>query len=413
MNAVDWRDRTPDLVAAGVVLALGLLECLITDAFWASSLLLVVGTAAAVALARRESALTLALVWMMFVAQMVTGTPVLLTELALAYVAFALARWGSTATVVASGVSIPVAAVVPAVLLVFGLGYGGLLGVYDRGLFASAPSFGGLGTIVLGVLAVAVLGVPWLAGLAVRATSSASTSREFQTRAEQDAARAVHDAEQAREIARLREEQARLARDVHDVVGHSLAVILAQAESAQFLGDDPAVLRATMATIATSARTSLQDVRQVLTGPAEGQQGSGPGSLMQLVDGLRASGHDVRPQVIGTPRPLPPELETVAYRVLQEMLTNAIRHGTRDRPVLVELHWEGDLRIEVRNTVAAPSVVDETQPLHLHDSPGQGVEGMRRRLESVGGRLDVRRREETGATTFTATAWVPVRPAGG
>jgi signal transduction histidine kinase len=80
------------------------------------------------------------------------------------------------------------------------------------------------------------------------------------------------------------------------------------------------------------------------------------------------------------------------------MLTNAIKHGRRDQPVHVERHWEGDLRIEVQN-----GVLSGDSP----DSGGQGLEGMRRRLEAVGGRLDVRRR--ASPPTFTATAWVPVR----
>jgi signal transduction histidine kinase len=103
---------------------------------------------------------------------------------------------------------------------------------------------------------------------------------------------------------------------------------------------------------------------------------------------------------VGNPQPMPPELDVVAYRVLQEMLTNALKHGRRDDPVFVERHWEGELRIEVRNVV---------EPGDAESEPGQGLEGMRRRLESVGGRLDVRRREEDGRTTFTATAWIPVR----
>ena len=122
--------------------------------------------------------------------------------------------------------------------------------------------------LVAGAFGFAVLAVPWLAGLALRFQVRAVESQVSQVAAEEDAARAQRETEQAREIAGLREEQARLARDVHDVVGHSLAVILAQAESAQYLpDDDPAALKKTMATIATSARSSLQDVRHVLAGP--------------------------------------------------------------------------------------------------------------------------------------------------
>ena len=115
---------------------------------------------------------------------------------------------------------------------------------------------------------------------------------------------------------------------------------------------------------------------------------------------MRESGHEVVSSEVGTRQPLPPELDVVAYRVLQEMLTNAIKHGRRDEPVFVERHWEGELRIEVRNVIDADAA---------EDAPGQGLDGMRRRLESVGGHFDVRRRDEAGVPTFTATAWVPVR----
>ena len=145
---------------------------------------------------------------------------------------------------------------------------------------------------VLAVLmGMAVLGVPWLAGLTLRFSDRARQSQVSQVVAEQEAARAVHEAEQAREIARLREDQARLARDVHDVVGHSLAVILAQAESAQYLRDaDTQKLKQTMENIATSARTSLQDVRQVLTRAAPSRSGPAASTPSSTAYGERARG---------------------------------------------------------------------------------------------------------------------------
>jgi signal transduction histidine kinase len=103
------------------------------------------------------------------------------------------------------------------------------------------------------------------------------------------------------------------------------------------------------------------------------------------------------------------------------MLTNAIKHGSRRVPIVVERHWEGELRLEVRNPVDPVETVEtdaadglaETQPIAVQQViAGQGVEGMRRRLESVGGRLDVRRRDAVDASTWTATAWVPLRRAG-
>ena len=103
---------------------------------------------------------------------------------------------------------------------------------------------------------------------------------------------------------------------------------------------------------------------------------------------------------------MPPDLDLVAFRTLQEMMTNAMKHGRRDRPITVERRWpdgdwEATLRISVGNASAAAEVADRTA--------GQGLTGMRQRVESVGGRLDVDRREVAGEPMFTATAWIPVR----
>jgi len=134
-----------------------------------------------------------------------------------------------------------------------------------------------------------------------------------------------------------------------------------------------------------------------------------PGGMDELVDNLRSSGHDVDLVEVGTPRPLPPELDTVAYRVLQETLTNAIRHGRRDQPPSVERHWHDELRLQVRNAVDATD--DETPPLRAAGTAhgGHGLDGMQRRLASVGGRLYVQRHDGDVDVTFTATAWIPLR----
>ena len=420
------RAGAPDIALGAAVLVVGLVEASRAKASWADwwdLAIVVTGIATAVGLSRRAPGIALGLVWVTCLLQLSTGTPVLLAQLSTAAVAFGAARWGSSAVVLLSGVSIPLGAVV-VVLFAASEVYDVFAGVIDySSVIDGAYRFGTTWQVGAAVLGMFVLGSPWLAGLALRFGSRAQQSRVSQVAAEEDAARAVQETEQAREIARLREEQARLARDVHDVVGHSLAVILAQAESAQYLPDaDTDRLKQTMATIATSARTSLQDVRQVLT-TTQGATASGrSASLDSLVDNVRSSGHEVVSSVVGQPQPLPPELETVAYRVLQEMLTNAIRHGRRDTPVTVERHWEGELRLEVRNVVDA-AASDVTQPIRSAatpdapsaagpgQAPGQGMDGMRRRLEAVGGRLDVRRRDEAGGQTFTATAWLPVRSA--
>ena len=397
------RDWAPELYAAGAVFSVGVIEVSRMSSYYGRLpyLLVVAGMMLAAALARKAPGASLGTVWLVSGLSVISGLQVMLVQLAVVFTAFGTARWGRPVVVFLSGVSMPVAAAIAALYLHFaGDDLGRLRALVDFVGYEQAARVGDQSWVVLiGLSGVAVLGVPWLAGLVMRFRDRATESEASQLVAEEGAARAQLAAEQSREIAELREGQARMARDVHDVVGHSLAVILAQAESAQYLEDaDTRKLKQTMANIATSARSSLQDVRHVLTPtPSEPTQ---PGSLDALIAGVRESGHEVVSSEVGNPQPLPPELDVVAYRVLQEMLTNAIKHGRRDDPVFVERHWEGELRIEVRNVVE-PGAEDV--------APGHGLDGMRRRLESVGGRLDVRRRDEGGRATFTATAWIPVR----
>lgn len=350
--------------------------------------------AVAVACSRLLPEVALAAGWGAGLTQLLGSIPLSLAELPLVVVLFGCARWGRIGTVLAAGATIPLAPFLVFQASATSLSYSRL----GKRLLES-------GLTSLTLFGLAILGLPWLLGLTLRFLARASQAREAQHTAEQQVV-------QAQEIVRLREEQNRLARDVHDVVGHSLAVILAQAESAQFLDDaDTTELKRTMATIATSARTSLQDVRYVLSPDAATRT---TGRLETLIDGIRGSGRVVDVQRVGAPRPMPPELEQVAYRVLQEMLTNAIKHGDRERPIAIELAWPDDsalgdsLRIEVGNAVGGEAGEQDGAP----DGAGQGVDGMRRRLASVGGHFDVRRCDIAEGRTFTATAWVPVRDTG-
>jgi signal transduction histidine kinase len=393
-----WQHWAPDVVAGLAVLVMGLVEANgdpTPTSAW-GSVVVVLGLALAVALTRADPGVALTVAWGVGAVHVISGTGPLVTEVVLAYVAFGCARWGTTTVVWLSGLSIPIGATIAVLWLDPNVFYQAL-DVAGVKVLARTAYYGGNGwRLPAGLLGTAILMAPWLLGLALRFSARSEASRRSQVTAEAER-------DQVAEIARLRDEQARLAHDVHDVVGHSLAVILAQAESAQYLDDDDTTgLKRTMATIATSARASLDDVRQVLattsgtTAPPARQA-----DIESRIEGVRASGHEVESTLVGVPQPMPPELEVVAFRVLQEMLTNAIKHGRRDQPVRVERHWEGDLRIEVQNAVPADG------PSGGDGHHGQGLAGMRRRLEAVGGRLDLRRR--TDPSTFTATAWVPVR----
>jgi signal transduction histidine kinase len=400
--SAEWTTLRPwlaDVTLGVLVLVAGLLEQAnlgyLTSSTRFSMLVIAVCMAVAVALFRKAPGFSLLLVWFAGGAQIAFGLPLLIVQASVVFVAFGAARWGSHLTVVLSGLSIPTAGTIA----VYFLRERGFSSVFDyeryRRLYDAAQQLSDSWQIGAGILAMAALTVPWMAGLVLRYAHRAAQSRASQQAAEDEAARAQLESEQAHEIARLREEQTQLARDVHDVVGHSLAVILAQAESAQFLDEaDTSELRRSMANIASSARGSLQDVRQVLTSTSDPI--SGPGELRELVDGVRSSGAEIRFTEVGNARPMPPELATVAYRVLQEMLTNAIRHGTREEAVAVELEWRDQLMIQVGNAIGVPGA---------EGASGQGLEGMRRRLESVGGQLEI----TPDDYRFTTRAWVPMR----
>jgi len=417
------RRSWPDLMLGSAVfvfgvLSIGLLEPVDRSPEGVLFGLVALGMGVASGLFRLAPGVALGVVWLTSMFAVVNRLDVAPVQLSVVLVAYGTGRYGSLVTLWASGLSIPAGAVAV-------LGYLGLVPTDGLGapLVRVLPAGGGhhtmtvlIGLAVGFVFVVALLAMPWTLGLALRLRRRAE--RAAQQRLAADAAR-----HQAEEIARLRGEQTRLARDVHDVVGHSLAVILAQAESAQFRPDaDTAGVQSTLANIAVTARQSLRDVRQVLssTGDEADVSPVPTGSLDALIDGVRSAGNQVHSTVTGTPRPLAPELDVVTFRVLQEMLTNALKHGRRGEPVRVERHWQGDLRIEVENAVSAPVSAGSPRSAPTDDTfrlgtvtPGRGIDGMRRRLESVGGRLDLRRRDDATVGTFTATAWVPLQTQSG
>lgn len=390
-----------------------------------ASLMVTALASVAVALAPRWPGIALSIVWAVLLTVVVLDVPPSAVLVLTVVVGFACSAWGRTAVVWLSGLSIPAAAVVlflamdPTVVSNFAFSVG--LQDVSASLYRARDW-----RTVAAVVAQSLLWLPWLTGLVVR----------FRTRSlSAEDAKAVVEAErdEAAEVARLREQQAQLARDVHDVVGHSLTVILAQAQAAQYLGEEQQV-RASLETIATTAQTSLEDVRRVLastSGDAAPAAAPAAEELHAMLDAVRASGRRVEFAEEGQPRPLPPELATVAHRVMQEMITNAVRHGAEHDPIMVERHWGWDLRLEVSNAIAASPeaapVPEETRPLAvarglfqpdvdlgvpvMPDVPrsaasGQGLQGMRRRLESVGGRLDVRVR--SNPASHTVTAWIPL-----
>lgn len=392
-----WR-WLPDAAVGGAVLVLGFLEVRRAFDLGVDAGLVILAIALAVGLSRAAPAVALGLVWTAGLMQVMLGVPVMLVQLSVAAVAFGAARWGRAATAWAALISMAGGSLIAALLVRWTgvhLGFNPAelvpAGTQDGwwGPFSSVLAENWLATMV--VLGGTLLGVPWLAGAVLRVSADARAESE---RAAADLDRERQDRAQAEELARVREEQSRLARDVHDVVGHSLAVILAQAQAGEYLpDDDPAALKRSLATIARSARGSLRAVRQVLSDTSDGPRTNA--DLDRLIEDLRADGHPITLTGSGAARPLPPEQAMTAFRVLQEMLTNAIRHGRRGRPIEVRRDWdERALVIATRNPADAAAEV----------APGHGLDGMRQRVAAAGGHLDVAHDGEE----FRVTARIPV-----
>ncbi|MBD7949827.1 sensor histidine kinase [Oerskovia rustica] len=386
-----------------------------TDARLVAGVAVVLTTALACALFRRAPGLALGLLLVTGLFQVTTGAALLAVQLTAPLVAFGTSRYGSTPVLWLSGVALPFAPVLAFMYL-------GSDGVYvSSDLVAILLSSGGgdlVGPALVGFGSLAYFLLPWFLGLVLRGRERTSLSRQD----EQAALAALDEAREERaaatEIARLQAGNARLARDVHDVVGHSLAVILAQAESAQYLADDdPDAAKRAMASIAASARQSLRDVRAVLgsTGTPTPAGLLPQGSLQSLIDDVRTAGVQVEDAESGEPRDLTPEEQTVAFRVLQEMLTNALKHGCRDRAVSVRRSWCTEPARTARTgpsgrtTYLLVEVANAVSPGTERGVGGRGIAGLRQRLEPFGGHLSVRTAPlPDGGATFTASAYVPL-----
>ncbi len=229
------------------------------------------GIGVAVALHRRYPGLALAMAWGACAVQVLTGQDLMLSELALVIVAYGDARYGSVLVLWASLLSVPAACAI-------GLADVNLYGASLPGLtvrVVARLTQGGIRpTAAMIAAGCVVLLLPWLLGFALRMRDRALASQAVNAAAERARAEAEDQRAQAQQLAEVRAEQTRLARDVHDVVGHSLAVILAQAQSGDYLpDDDPERLKRAMRDIADSARASLHDVRRILA-----ETSGGPGA---------------------------------------------------------------------------------------------------------------------------------------
>jgi signal transduction histidine kinase len=251
-------------------------------------------------------------------------------------------------------------------------------------------------TAVFSALAVAV--VPLVAGLAVGRQSQLS----LQLAAVAEQLREEQDLKATRAMA---EERNRIARDLHDVVAHSVSVMVVQAGAARLIADvSPSEADDALAVIGDCGRDALADLRRivgVLRRNADQDFGCGAGlaDLGRLAERIRLAGVPTQAVIDGDPR-LPPAADLVAYRVVQEALTNVVKHAgpgaTADVLVVV-----GAEQVTIRITnVTGPGKRDVVA------SSGLGLVGMRERVLAQGGDLQAGPRPDDG---YLVEARLPVQ----
>jgi signal transduction histidine kinase len=254
---------------------------------------------------------------------------------------------------------------------------------YGRDQFPVVPAlFGAL-----------VWGGAWVLGDRVR------LRRERVANLEERARQAERETARERRLAAA-EERTRIARDLHDSAGHAINVILVHAGAARLLAEkDPARSREALATIESLARETLGEIDQLVGALRDDddrtQSPIGLAALDALVKRHRDAGLEVDVEVSGDRRALPPATDQAAYRILQESLTNALRHGA-GRAEITLAYGDEALEIQVDNPAR-------------RDGPaaaGHGIVGMRERASLLGGSVE----HESVNGLFRVRARLPCGP---
>jgi signal transduction histidine kinase len=223
------------------------------------------------------------------------------------------------------------------------------------------------------------VGAPWVAGRAVRTSTERADLLEEVTRRRQE--EADHQVRLA-----AAEERARIARDLHDVIGHAVSVMVLQAGAAeQVIGRRPEQAAASLAAIQATGRTAIDDLRRMLGLLRDDDEVAVPSSppaveaLEALVHQLCVAGLDVELEVIGTPVAVPEGVGMTAFRVTQEALTNVLKHADSARAHVAVRYLPRALALEIRDDGC------EVPPV---GPVGRGMAGMRERVALYDGSLD-------------------------
>ncbi|MDH6122053.1 sensor histidine kinase [Kitasatospora sp. GAS204B] len=204
-------------------------------------------------------------------------------------------------------------------------------------------------------------------------------------------------------------ERSRIAGELHDIVSHNVSVMVVQAGAARevltVLPEEAATALRAVEGAGRDAMTELRHLLGLLAPAADGSDDPGPGPaglapqpglsrLGALVDRIAFAGLPVEVRISGEPRTLPAGVDVTAYRIVQEALTNALKHGDAERAEVTVRYADHSLRVEVLNS--GPSVLSGTagtvRRARGGDGAGRGLLGLRERVAVYGGDLDARRR---------------------
>ena len=337
----------------------------------------VIALGIALTLWRLSPAIALAVSWVAALTQMAFRVPVDAANLAILVVLFSTARFGSRRVQIIGLVSAVVGSLLGATYLVvvtwipsLKSGWGALeVSPSSDSIFLFAVILGGM---------LALLCLSWTAGLLARTQAISRENKRGRVVAEQ--------------IAAIEHERNQIARDMHDVVAHSLAVVIAQADGARYASAaDPASAERALSTISGTAREALTDVR-LLLGQLRHSQIAGPqpglADITSLVEQIRSAGLDVVVTENGSSLIVPAGQQIALYRIVQEALTNALRHGDTSQPAALVIDWgEGIVTMSVTSDY-------KSHGASAHESPqpqvGHGLVGMRERAQLTGADLTIR-----------------------
>ena len=281
-----------------------------------------------------------------------------------------------------------------------------------------AATVAALGAIHVGLAAAATSGFPTTAILGALIVWGGAWIVADQLRQRRQRLADLHERAQRSERETVRErrlavaeERNRIARDLHDSAAHAINVILVQAGGARLLQDrHPSAVSAALSTIEDVARETIEEIDQLIHGLRTADDGpqtmghleppTGLASVATLLERHHAAGMTLDMQVDGSPRPLAPGPDQAAYRILQESLTNAARHGTG--PVAVRIAYgQRELELTISNATNGNGAGAD-------GAPGYGILGMRERATLLGGSLHAGAR----SGVFQVTAQVPYAAAG-